>query len=279
MSGRDSVKAWQFHHQEQLKYRTTGSPTFRVKFYHYPSYRQEVTLIQSPPDCKLQHKKLNSFFIFNRKVHSRGSISFDRIVQIKPLSQRISLQDNWGEISEISLEERQKYTESSQYWPVQSSLMDEIVNNKWFLTENMKNWVKKASLCVLDTIKVRENQEERLGAQRALIHGIGDCDEFTDLFITLARLRGIPSRRLTGFYVTEHGKSVEAHAWAEIYSPTLFWIPVDLALNNIGFHKENYVILKIEEFNPSLPDYQVRTRHTSHVQHEWIRLPPQVTSI
>ncbi len=276
MSGLNNVDSWQFQHKEQLKYRTTGSPIFRIKIHHYPSYRQEVTLIQSPRDCKLLHKKLNSFFIFNKKVNPRGSIAFDRIVRIKPIKRQLSVTDNWGEISEMLLEERQKYTESSHYWPIQSSLMDEIVNDKWFLIENMKQWVKNASLCVLNTIKIRENQETRLGAQRAILHGIGDCDEFTDLFITLARLRGIPSRRLTGFYVTDKGKSVEGHAWAEIFSPRLTWIPVDLAMNNIGSHTINYVILKIEEFNPSLPDYQVNLKHTSIVHHEWIRPPPKV---
>ncbi|MHA1976777.1 MAG: transglutaminase-like domain-containing protein [Candidatus Hodarchaeales archaeon] len=279
MNGIEKVNSWQFQHQEQLKYRTTGSPIFRIKFYHYPQYRQNVTLIQAPSDCKLQHKKLNSFFVFKRKVNPRGSISFDRIVQIEPIDQRITVSTNWGEISAIALEERQKYTESSQYWPLQSSLMDEIMNKTWFNTENMNNWVKQASLHVLDTIKIRENQKKRLGAQQAIIHGIGDCDEFTDLFITLARLRGIPSRRLTGYYITDYGNSVEGHAWAEIFSPKVSWIPVDLAMNNIGFHGINYVIRKIEEFNPDLSDYQVNVTHTSTVHHEWIRPLPKVAPI
>ena len=273
------VNSWQFQHQEQLKYRTTGSPILRVKFYHYPQYRQNVTLIRSPRNCKLQKKKLNSFFVYNRKVNPRGSISFDRIVRIEPVPQRFSVNANWGEITEISLEEKEKYTESSQFWPIQSSLLDEIINEEWFNTENLNNWVKNASMYVLGTIKIRENQEKRLGAQRAIIHGVGDCDEFTDLFITLARLRGIPSRRLTGYYITNYGKSVEGHAWAEILSPKASWIPIDLATNNIGSHKLNYVIRKIEEFNPALSDFQVNVKHSSTVHHEWIRESPKVTPV
>ncbi len=279
MNNLDNVNSWNFHHQEQLRYRTTGSPILRIKFFHYPPYRQKVTLLQGPKDCKLQHKKLNSFFIFNKKVHQRGSISFNRTVQIEPIVQQISMSDNWGEISDISAEERQRYTESSQYWPIQSSLMDEIVNEEWFNKEHMNTWVNNASLHVLDKIKVRENQEKRLGAQKVLLYGIGDCDEFTDLFITLARLRGIPSRRLTGYYISENGNSVEGHAWAEIFSPKVFWVPVDLAMNNIGFYKKNYVILKVEEFNPALADYQVTVKHTSSVAHEWFRSPPKVTPL
>ncbi|MHA2109666.1 MAG: transglutaminase-like domain-containing protein [Candidatus Hodarchaeales archaeon] len=269
---------WQFHHREQLRYRTTGSPIIWIKFYHFPSYRQKITLIRPPNECKLQQKKINSFYIFNKKVSSRGSISLERIVGIQPLNSQISLKDNWGEISEISLEERQKYSESSQFWPTQSSLMDEILNEEWFLVENMNNWVKKASLRVLKTIKIRENQEKRLGAQKAIAHGVGDCDEFTDLFITITRLRGLPSRPLTGYYVTDSGRSMEAHAWAEIYSPTQSWIPIDLAMNNIGQHDQNYVIQKIEEFNPSLPDFQLRIKHSRSVTHEWNKPHPQVAS-
>ncbi len=277
MNGLENEKSWLFYHQEQLRYRTTGSPTIRVKFFHYPPYRQRVNLLQAPLDCKLHSKKLNSYFVYMKKVNPRGSIYFNRKVQIEPIEKRISLQEDWGSISEIPLEERQKYAESSHYWPLQSSVLDEIVNTGWFNKEKLNTWVKNASLYVINSIKVREKQEKRLGAQQALTKGVGDCDEFTDLFVTLSRLRGIPSRRLTGFFVTDNGNSVEGHAWAEVFSPKMSWIPVDIAMNNIGSHTGSYVIVKVEEFNPALADYQVNIKHTSSVTHEWIQTPPSVT--
>ncbi len=245
---------WQFHHHDQLQYRTTGSPTFLIKFYQYPSYRQKVTIAQPPTNCKLKTKGLNSFFVFNQKVHSRGMLSFERKIIIEPKIAMVNHNSDWGEIQSIPADKKQKYRESSKYWPSYSSKIKEITESNWFYDNSLSNWVKRASIFVLSTITSRENQETRLGAQQALLKGVGDCDEFTDLFITLARMRGIPSRRLTGYYITDHGKNVEAHAWAEIFSPTVSWIPVDLAMNNIGAYTQNYVIWKVEEFNPALPD-------------------------
>ena len=128
-------------------------------------------------------------------------------------------------------------------------------------------------------IKYRGKQEKRLGADQALLTGEGDCDEFTDLFVTFARMRGIPCRRLTGYFITNLGNFVEAHAWGEILTPKLGWITIDIALNNIGNHSINYVILKIEEFNPALPDYQIETGRSSAVHYRWERSTPTITPI
>ncbi|MHA1443488.1 MAG: transglutaminase-like domain-containing protein [Candidatus Hodarchaeales archaeon] len=279
MNNPREFKGWQFHHEEYLQYRTTGSPTIHLKFYHYPSYRQKVTILQPPHDCKLKKQGTNSFFIFHKKVNARGSIKLDRKIYIEPIVTRIPHSIDWGKISTISQNERAKYHESSQYWATQSPLLSDIIANEVFLGDDFKQWVRLASNFVLGTITTRENQEKRLGAHKAAKEGIGDCDEFTDLFITLTRIRGIPSRRLTGYHISEGGKSFEAHAWAEIYSPAVSWIPIDLAMNNIGMHSQNYVVWKIEEFNPALADYQIKVKHSNVVHHQWIKEKPVITPI
>ena len=69
------------------------------------------------------------------------------------------------------------------------------------------------------------------------------------------------------------------HAWVDLFSPIHDWIPIDLALANIGAHTKNYVVKKVEEFNPTLPDYQVQAKHSSTVSHQWIRSPPEISQI
>ena len=279
MNNLHTVKGWEIHHKDHLQYRTTGSPTIHLKFYQYSSYRQRVTILQAPQECKLKKQGINNFFIFHKKVNARGSIILDRKIRIEPIVAKISHDTDWGKISAISQDERAKYHESSQYWATQSPLLKDIIGNKAFLEDDLKQWVKFSSNFVVGTITTRENQETRLGAHVAAKEGIGDCDEFTDLFITLTRIRGIPSRRLTGYHISEGGNSVEAHAWAEIYSPVVSWIPIDLAMNNIGTYSQNYVIWKIEEFNPALSDYQIRIKHSNAVHHEWFRNDPVITPI
>ncbi|MCK4848183.1 MAG: transglutaminase domain-containing protein [Candidatus Heimdallarchaeota archaeon] len=279
MNSPHEFKGWQFHHEEYLQYRTTGSPTIHLKFYHYPSYRQKVTILQPPQDCKLKRQGKNNFFIFHKKVNARGSIKLDRKIYIEPTVTKIPRDMDWGKISVIPQNERTKYQESSQYWALQSPLLKEVFIDEGFLVDDFKQWVRFASNFVLNAITTREIQETRLGAHKAIKEGVGDCDEFTDLFITLTRSRGIPSRRLTGYHISKGGSSVEAHAWAEIYSPTASWIPIDLAMNNIGLHSQNYVIWKIEEFNPALPDYQISVKHSHAVHHQWFKEKPLITPI
>jgi hypothetical protein len=279
MSGSDSVVGWQIRHQERLKYHTTGSPTFYIRFYTYPPYRQHIDLVQPPKHCSLKIKKLNSFFLYNKKVRSRGSINFDRTLNVEPIETYFSPHTDWGKISSISHDLKVKYRESSKYWPLASEDLSKVEAMDWFQTDDLNHWVQEVSSFISATITSRENQEDRLGAQRALINGIGDCDEFTDLLITLARLKGIPSRRLTGYFIRDGGKVVEPHAWADLFSPIHDWIPIDLALANIGAHTKNYVVKKVEEFNPTLPDYQVQARHSSTVSHQWIRSLPEISQI
>ncbi|TFG07684.1 transglutaminase domain-containing protein, partial [Candidatus Thorarchaeota archaeon] len=116
------------------------------------------------------------------------------------------------------------------------------------------------------------------GAEKALRTGSGDCDEFTDLFITLARMRGVPCRRLTGYFIHLSNNQTEPHAWAELLSPISGWIPIDIALRNIGSHTINYIIGKIEEFTPFLFDYQI-LKQTSAIHYHWERPMPLVTPL
>ncbi|MHA1264657.1 MAG: transglutaminase-like domain-containing protein [Candidatus Helarchaeota archaeon] len=91
-------------------------------------------------------------------------------------------------------------------------------------------------------IKFRENLNIRLGARRALKEGKGDCDEFSDLFITLCRIAKIPARRVIGLLLTGP-ESSSLHAWSEVYIPLLKqWVPFDAALNEFGSIKWNYMI-------------------------------------
>ena len=272
-------RGWQFHHQEHLFVRANiGAPMVRLKFFHYPSYRQTVKIIQSPIDCTLKTKGNNIFFLFQQKVRKKFTISLERTITVFPIPFSIPQNVEWGEISKIQQELRQKYKQSSHYWPVQSSLLQKVSQEKWFGDDDLFTWVKAIGYYLIQTIKHPEKQEKRLGAEKAFLVGTGDCDEFIDLFITLARMRGIPCRRLTGYFIRNEKVEAEPHAWGEILSPTLGWIPVDIALHNIGNHTIHYVIAKIEEFNPALSDYQI-LKPSASVHYQWERSIPLITPI
>ena len=56
----------------------------------------------------------------------------------------------------------------------------------------------------------------------------GVCQDFTNLFITVARLLGIPARYVCGYIYTGNAgetraSSDETHAWIELYIPNIGW--------------------------------------------------------
>lgn len=272
-------KGWQIHHHEQLFFRAnSGAPTIRLKFFHYPSYRQTIILNQPPRGCKLKTKRNNTFFLFTQKVRTKGAISLERIVSIYPIPSVMPEHTTWGRITDIPRLLQRKYKQSYSYWPLHSQLLQNVSQEHWFATDDVSTWVHGAYSCITLKIKYPGKQDKRLGADQALRTGSGDCDEFTDLFITLARLRGVPCRRLTGYYIDPKTNQAEPHAWAELLSPTLGWIPIDISLRNLGRHTTSYVVGKIEEFTPLLLDYHI-VRRTSVVHYRWDLSMPQITPL
>ncbi|MBX9877909.1 MAG: transglutaminaseTgpA domain-containing protein [Candidatus Obscuribacterales bacterium] len=63
----------------------------------------------------------------------------------------------------------------------------------------------------------------------------GYCEHFASAFVVLCRTQGIPARLVTGFTPGEYNpftglwevKMLDAHAWAEVFIPTVGWMPFD----------------------------------------------------
>jgi hypothetical protein len=71
-------------------------------------------------------------------------------------------------------------------------------------------------------------QEEEKGAVWALENGVGDCSEYSYLFVALCRAIGIPARVQAGFAFHYSSETLEdGHMWAEYYLENYGWIPVD----------------------------------------------------
>lgn len=71
-------------------------------------------------------------------------------------------------------------------------------------------------------------QDKERGALWALENEVGDCSEYSYLFVALCRAAGIPTRVQAGF-AFHSIKDVlnDGHMWAEYYLENYGWIPVD----------------------------------------------------
>ena len=136
-----------------------------------------------------------------------------------------------------------QYCKSSKFWETNDIELNEIAHN--LLTESgtdVLKYLQKAFTFVQENIKFRENLDRRLGAKLAIKEGKGDCDEFSDLFITLCRINRIPARRIIGILLTDVN-NFSLHAWSEVYIPAYEkWVPFDTALGEFASIKWNYII-------------------------------------
>ncbi len=67
----------------------------------------------------------------------------------------------------------------------------------------------------------------------------GVCDEFANLFISMARSLGMPARYVEGLVF--NGDKWDFHAWAEVYSGG--WVPVDPTYSEVGFLDATHIPL------------------------------------
>jgi len=69
----------------------------------------------------------------------------------------------------------------------------------------------------------------RTTAAAVLAKGVGICQDHAHVFVTAARLLGVPARYVGGYHAEGGGRDAEGvgHAWAEAHHPDLGWIGFD----------------------------------------------------
>jgi len=86
---------------------------------------------------------------------------------------------------------------------------------------------------VLDNMEYSVLGRKDWGAVKALELGKGDCTEYSDLFVTLCRAKGIPARVVSG-YTAGFGPATTGHNWAEVYLNDYGWVPFDPTAGDVG---------------------------------------------
>jgi transglutaminase-like putative cysteine protease len=66
-------------------------------------------------------------------------------------------------------------------------------------------------------------------AEEALKDGRGVCQDHAHIFVSAARLMGLPARYVSGYFVTGEEPSEAQHAWAEVFVDGLGWLGFDPA--------------------------------------------------
>ena len=115
----------------------------------------------------------------------------------------------------------------------------ELIDTVFTLLENSTDPIDQARLLytwVRRSMTYVYPPPER-GVRSALETLQGDCGQYSALFITMARIAGIPARQQSGFNF--YPGAVGAHVWSEIYLPLKGWVPVDATREDGFLHLDN----------------------------------------
>ncbi len=137
----------------------------------------------------------------------------------------------------LTAEDRKKYLVTQPYWELNSKEVREAAKNL--------NTAQDIYEYVVSTLSYNYDKvtgdNDRIGAKEALKNPSNAvCLEFTDLFVALARSKGIPARSIEGYAHTENDKlrplsliKDVLHAWPEYYDEKKrTWIMVDPTWGN-----------------------------------------------
>lgn len=186
---------------------------------------------------------------------------------LKPLPSQIFIDDDGNLLARYILKPKEKNDIIYDgLLEVYTSPREEVLNNvrlninkqKKYLYRSDKNWsldetqiinnpknIKDIYFFVVNSLSYDyhrlSSNNTRLGASQALKNkNKAVCVEFTDVFIALARERGIMSREIQGYGYSQNNKfrplslsSDILHSWPEYYDEKLgIWVPVDPTWEN-----------------------------------------------
>lgn len=231
----------------------------RVKFYKYPAYykltlEERITNYATSPTTDLRLDTM----LFNEETSWQFSALASSNYQIKTMY--VDSEKNWHgvfEISEIPPGEKkvirlellyevgiydpnitsqdvglisevpsplENYLQADEKWESDNSTIQQRAMEIVAGQSNVYLAAKQISESVVTSLEYQV-QTARHGALWAFQNGVGDCSEYTDLSIALARAAGIPARAMYGWGYSED--NMVGHAWPEFYFPNVGWQPAD----------------------------------------------------
>ena len=107
------------------------------------------------------------------------------------------------------------------------------------------------------------NHNNIKSASRVLTTKTGKCDEITALFISMLRSLHIPTRFVSGYaYTNDHNLFDHpwgGHTWAEVYFPTIGFVPFDVTYGQYGYVDAGHVVLSAHVDGERRGDVQYTT--------------------
>jgi len=206
--------------------------------------RQFVTDLTTTPKADVGDE---IYFLFNDPTQTDYNIRVDSKVMTNNVFDEMTAPISFPLTDlDSSLYPYLKPTDIIDVTPEIKNLASELIGDKKDLYDieyTLAEYVRKNVAYDLSSLTTDVNQK----SSWVLENKIGVCDEITNLFISLNRAAGIPTRFVSGVAYTNldevFGKSWVPHAWAEVYYPGVGWIPYDVTYGEYGFIDAGHIKL------------------------------------
>ena len=133
---------------------------------------------------------------------------------------------------------RDRLTAATKSWPVGDSQIQKAVARVIRGKSSELEKVKAIHATVYKHIKFAGDKKgSRYGVKKVLKQRFGHCWDKSDVYVTMARAAGIPTRQIAGWVVGMSG-----HAWSESYIDGIGWMPIDATADQLGVPR-NYLPL------------------------------------
>lgn len=160
-------------------------------------------------------------------------------------------------------------TNEKPYWPVGNETYIKVAGGLLTNTKTPVDVAKNIANWIIDHLHYVVIP--RIGGERSILYVnggyvvYGDCEEVADVFVTLSRTLGIPSRVAHGLLLMEHDERMYVkftdqgpilsnnwggHAWPQMYIRNFGWIDVEMLeglVAKVGDLSENHIKFNIEE--------------------------------
>ena len=239
----------------RLKYtfRVSGNPLNRIVLrFAIPKnipFQQDVLGIQYEHEPEIIFKENGNRFaqLHLKKVNNSASstITMDMDLYKNDLDEMGSLQRlNF----EIDQEELNRYLISEKFI---QSYKSSLVRKAATLTGATKLETLRNIYDFIAHHMSFELQNKTFGALHGFNKKIGDCSEYSSLFIALCRLNKIPAKWVVG-QVIKKSKEVATHAWLEVWFDEKGWVRMDPTRRDFSNLQNYYVKLIDTDYQPKI---------------------------
>lgn len=178
-----------------------------------------------------------------------------------------STSSTWPPLSVV-----RNFTSSSGYWDIYNETLVNLAYSVAY-ADTPYETARRLAEWVVRRVKYRV-QFSRLGSDHAVMQEfgdyaiVGDCVEVADVYVTMARILGLPARTAYGLLLSaregrmwlnmstaaEEGDALiehwGGHMWPQVYLPGAGWVDVDMLDGmrpNVGVYSERHIVFGFEE--------------------------------